>query len=97
MLFGLAPHRWPPPIFLLRFPGAVARDEDRVAIFGREHVAGIEPHAKRGCMRAQQCDRLGELVARVAPPEFLIGNLALVAVRIAEIVLAGLGKRPKRR
>ena len=62
-------------------PGAVARDEDRVAIFGREHVAGIEPHAERGCMRAQQCDRLGELVARVAPPEFLIGNVALVTVQ----------------
>ena len=42
-------------------------------------------------MGADQGDRLGELVARVAPAEFRIGEVALVAIGIAEVVLAGLG------
>src|SRR5262249_34867016 len=29
-------------------PRAVARDEDGIAVFRREHVAGVEPHAERG-------------------------------------------------
>src|ERR1700738_2407644 len=53
-------------------PGAVARDEDRVAIFGREHVVGIEPHAERGCMRAHLANKLtaspGRLSTNVTKP-----------------------------
>src|SRR6266446_6395003 len=91
-VFAEVGHNNIPADLLSSIPGAVTRDEDRVAILRREHIPGVEPHPERGRMRAQQCDRLGELVARVTPPEFLIRNVALVAIRVAEVVLAGLGE-----
>ena len=38
-------------------PRAVPRHEDRILVGLREHVAGVEPHAQRRGMRAQQTDR----------------------------------------
>ena len=52
--------------------------------------AGVEAHAERGRMRAQQRDRLLELVARAPPAHLAIGEVALVAIREAEM-LADLG------
>ena len=43
-------------------------------------------------MRPQQRDRLGKFIARAPPPEFLVGNVALVTIRKSEIVLARLGE-----
>ena len=44
-------------------------------------------------MRAKQGDGLGELVAAMAPPEFRICDIALMAVRETEVVLAGWSSR----
>src|SRR5262245_20538586 len=71
-------------------PGAVARDDDLVAVGGREHGAGVEAHPQSPRVWAQQCERLGELIARAPPSELLVRDVALVAVGVAEIVLAGL-------
>src|SRR5262245_41282313 len=71
-------------------PGAMARDDDVVAIGGREHGAGVEAHPQSPRVWAQQRERLGELIARVPPSELLVRDVALVAVGVAEIVLAGL-------
>src|SRR6266404_820315 len=72
-------------------PGSVPREEDDVAIFISKSVAGVELQAKRGRMGPEQCDGLGELAARAPPTEFRVGEVALVAIGIAEVVLAGLG------
>ena len=71
-------------------PGAVARDEHRAAVLGREHLSLIEGHAQRRGVWAQQRGGLGVVGAALAPAEFRIEDVALVAVRIAE-VLVGLG------
>src|SRR5262249_956057 len=71
-------------------PRAVARDEDAAAILLWEHRAGIEAHAERSRMRTELGDRRHELAAGVSPPELVVGNVALVAVGVAE-VLAHLG------
>src|SRR5262245_8118135 len=71
-------------------PGAMARDDDLVAVGGREHGAGVEAHPQNTRVWAHQRQRLGELIARVPPTELLVRDVALVAVRVAEIVLAGL-------
>src|SRR5260370_42002524 len=62
-------------------PGAVARDEDCVLVPGREHAAGIEPHAERSGVRTQQGDRLGEIVTGAAPSELGGCDVALMAGR----------------
>ena len=64
----------------------MARDEDRVLVFGWEHAAGIEPHAERSTVRSQQSDRLGELVAGAAPSELVVSDVALMAERVAEVL-----------
>ena len=51
-------------------------------------LAGVEAHAERRRMRPQLRDRLGELVAAVAPAELRVGDVAAVAIGEAEIVLA---------
>ena len=58
--------------------------------FAGNDVAGVELHAERGRVRPHQGDRRRELAALAAPAEFLIGNIALIAIRRAE-VLADLG------
>src|SRR5262245_22964169 len=73
-------------------PRSMARDDDLVAVGGREHCAGVEAHPQRRRMWTQQCDRLGELIAGATPSEFLVRDVALVAIGEAEIVLAGLGQ-----
>ena len=80
-----------PPIFLILFHEPWRAMKIGVAVLRREHVAGVESHAERGRVRSEQRDRLGELVARAAPAEFRVRNVALVAIRKAEIVLARLG------
>src|SRR5580704_1315329 len=72
-------------------PGSVPRKEHHVAIFIAQPVARVELQAKRGRMGPEQGDGLRELAAGVPPTEFRIGEGALVAIGIAEIVLAGLG------
>src|SRR5215831_7294653 len=72
-------------------PGSMPREEHHVAILVAESVAGVKLQPKRGRMGSEQRDWLAELAARVPPTEFRIREIALVAVGIAEIVLAGLG------
>src|SRR5438128_2128485 len=71
-------------------PGAVPRDEDGMVVCGWEHAAGVEAHAERRAVRAEQGDRLDELVTRPAPAELAVREIALVTVREAEM-LADLG------
>src|SRR4029077_10798387 len=71
---------------------AMSRDKDDVVILTWKHVPGVEAHPERGCMWSEQRDRLGELRgAIVTPAELLIGEVSLMAVGKAEIVLAGTG------
>src|SRR5262249_25920292 len=72
-------------------PRSMARNDDLVAVGGREHGPRVEAHAQGSRVRPEQRNRLGELVARVAPSELLVRDVALVTVREAEVVLAGLG------
>src|SRR5262249_17655628 len=72
-------------------PGAVAGKEDGVTVFAAEPVNRVELQTERGTVGPEQRDRLGELAALASPAEFRIGEVALVAVGIAEVVLAGLG------
>ena len=69
----------------------MARDERLATIFRRERRAGVELDAQRCRMRTQQGDRLDELVAGMSPAKLRIREVALVAERITEIILAGLG------
>src|ERR1700722_18383139 len=71
-------------------PGTMTRDDDLVLIARGEHLAGVEAHAERSRVRAHQADRRDELAARMAPAEFRIRNIALVAIGRAE-ALADLG------
>ena len=68
----------------------MARDDDRVLVGFREHVAGIEAHAQRCDVRTHQSDRRGVVLAVFAPAEFLIDDVALQAVGRAEM-FTGLG------
>src|ERR1700733_12885568 len=71
-------------------PRTMTRDDDLVLVGSREHFAGIETHAERGCVRTHQADWRRELAAGVSPAEFGVGNIALPAIGGAE-VLADLG------
>src|SRR5262245_56297452 len=71
-------------------PRAVPCKEDDVLILRREHLAGIEAQAEAGGMRTGQHDWRLKLLARMAPSEFRIGKIALIAMRSAEM-LAHLG------
>ena len=80
----------PGALELMTIPGAVLGEDDVVLIVGRELVAGIELHAQRSDMRAELERRRRKLGALVSHGEFRVRNVALVAIRIAE-VLADLG------
>src|SRR5258707_10028473 len=67
----------------------MASDEDRVAVFRREHLPGVETHPEGRGMRPHLCERLGELIATVAPAELRVGDVAAGAVGEAKIVLTG--------
>lgn len=62
------------------------RDENLVAIFGREHMPGVELHAKRRGMWPHQRNRRGEITAFVAPAEVDVRHITLMAIRLAEIL-----------
>ena len=64
----------------------MARDEDAAAVFRRKHGAGIEPHAKRRRMGSELGNRGNELTARMAPAELVVRHVALVAIRISEML-----------
>src|SRR5215203_4505307 len=72
-------------------PRPVPGDEDRVLVLGREHVACIETHAEGGGMGPEQRDRRLVVVAGMTPAMFRVGEIALVAERIAEVLLARCG------
>src|SRR5207249_8266233 len=65
-------------------------DEDRSLIFRWEHLARVEAHPERCGVRAQERGGLDEVVAGLAPSELGIGEIALMAVRVAEVLLARL-------
>src|SRR5277367_3792110 len=44
-------------------PRTMTRDDNLVLVGRREHLAGIETHAERGCVRTHQADRRRELAA----------------------------------
>src|SRR5882724_3907947 len=67
-------------------PGAVPGHDRDVLVALREHAAGIEPHAERGCVRPHQADGWREFAAGMAPAEFGIGDIALPAVRRAAVL-----------
>src|SRR5262249_17928516 len=66
-------------------PGPMLRYEDLVAVFRREHRAGVEAHAKGGNVRPQLLRGRLELAAFTAAPELRVGCVTLVAVREAEV------------
>src|SRR6185295_3542189 len=66
-------------------PGTMLGNEDLVAVFGREHAAGVEAHAERGDVRAKFLRGRLELRAIAVAAEFRVGQIALVAVREAEM------------
>src|SRR4029453_10521569 len=70
-------------------PGPVPGDEDGVLVLGREHIAGVEAHAERRGVRTEEGCRRLELAAAMAPAELRVAEVALVAERIAEVLLAG--------
>src|ERR1700730_1383925 len=74
--------------FLALVPRSVASNEDRVVVFLREHLSGVEAHTERCAVRPELRYRFGELVAAMPPAELRVGNVAAVAIRKAEIVLA---------
>src|SRR2546428_5509926 len=65
-------------------PRTVARDDDLIAVGGREHGAGVEAHAERRHVRPEQCHAFAELVARAAPAELLVRDIAGMAVGESE-------------
>jgi hypothetical protein len=67
-------------------PRPVFGDEDIVLVLCRELIAGVELHAKRSHVGAQIDHRRRELTAFVAHREFRVGNIALMAMRIAGIL-----------
>src|SRR5258708_36939087 len=67
----------------------MASDEDRAAVFRREHFPGVEAHTEGRGVRPHLCERLGELIATVAPAELRVGDVAAGAVGEAKIVLTG--------
>jgi hypothetical protein len=69
-------------------PRSVASNQDRVVVFLREHLSGVEAHTERCAVRPELRYRFGELVAAMPPAELRVGNVAAVAIRKAEIVLA---------
>ena len=71
-------------------PRTVTRNENRILVLARKHFARVEPHAERGRVRAEQRNRLLEFVARASPTHLAIREVALMAVREAEM-LADLG------
>src|SRR5262252_1353411 len=60
-------------------PGAMAREDDLVAVGGREGCTRVEAHPQSPRVWAQQREWLGELIARVPPAELLVRDVALVA------------------
>src|SRR5262249_6284541 len=76
----------PIAVLLGPVPRAVLGEEDAVLVLGREHVAGVELHAERRDVRAELDHGRGELGALVAHTELGIGDVALVAVGIAEVL-----------
>src|SRR6201996_8437854 len=73
-------------LIFMPVPGAVLGDQDGVLIVGGKLAAGIELHAERSHMGAEIEHRRGELRALVTHREFWIRGVALVAMRIAEIL-----------
>src|SRR6185503_14880118 len=69
-------------ILLRAVPRTVTRDEHCTLVLGREHLAAIERQAQRAGMRTQEGSRLDIVVARLAPAEFRVGDVALVAERV---------------
>src|SRR6185437_12561919 len=73
-------------VLLVTVPRAVLGDEDAVLVLGRELVAGVELHAERRHVRSELDHRRRELGALVAHGELRIRRVALVAVRVAEVL-----------
>jgi hypothetical protein len=65
----------------------MTRDEDSVPVLAREHAAPVKAHAERRDMRSEQRDRVREFITRAAPVESRVGEVALVAIRRAEILV----------
>src|SRR5262245_7040638 len=78
--------RYAVPDPLAAVPGAVLGDEDRVLILGWKLAAGIEPHSERRHMRPQLSHRRHEVATRSLPAELGVGDVALMAIRIAEML-----------
>src|ERR1041385_7692907 len=76
----------PRALVFMPVPGAVLGDEDVVLVLGGELIAGIELHAERRDMGAEVQHRRGELRALMPHREFRIRQVALVAIRIAEML-----------
>src|SRR5262249_1307995 len=66
-------------------PGAVLSKNDVVLVVGRELIASVELHPKRGDMGAEQGYRWRKLGAFVPHGEFRIRNIALMAIWITEV------------
>src|SRR5882762_9534411 len=76
----------PPTLIFMPVPRAVFGDQDAVLVLGGKLAAGIELHAERSRMRAEIEHRRRELRTFVTHRELWIRQIALVAIRIAEVL-----------
>ena len=66
-------------------PRAPPGHEDRVTVVGREHRAGVEPHAERRGVRSQGDHGQDDLVARIGGLDVRIRLAVRVAIREPEV------------
>ena len=73
-------------LIFVPIPRAMLGDQDRVLVFRRKLIAGVELHAERGHVRTEVENRRRELRALMSHREFVIRRVALMAMRIAEML-----------
>src|SRR2546422_4889703 len=78
-------HHHPEADLLCPVPGAALGEEGAVLVLGGEHRARVELHAVAGHVRARLDERRRELAAGAPLAELGVGDVALVAVREAEV------------
>src|SRR6267378_2582415 len=76
----------PGALIFMPVPRAVFGDQDAVLVLGGKLAAGVELHAERSHVGAELQHRRGELRTFVTHRELWIRQVALMAVRIAEVL-----------
>src|SRR6266542_5518840 len=78
-------HHHPEADLLRPVPGAALGEKGAVLVLGREHRARVEVDAVSGHVRPRLEERRYELRARAPLAELWVEDIALVAVRVAEV------------